>query len=153
MKTVTDHLPKTHVLVYRPRTDRISILTDHIPTTLPTTLPTTYRPRYRPHTDCLYRPHTDSSACFILPFFSYFHLIRAMTSNLSCLFSTSRRLVAASHRFIFRWKYRRMSSFFFSTPFVVQISLSASICHTEYVRGRGRGDVWPKGMIFLSEKN
>ena len=49
-------------------------------------------------------------------FFSYLRLTRAMPSNLSCLFSTSRRFVAASHRFIFRWKYRRMSSFFFSTP-------------------------------------
>ena len=40
---------------------------------LPTTLPTTYRPRYWPHTDHiptrLHRPHTDSSTCFILPFY------------------------------------------------------------------------------------
>ena len=32
-------------------------------------------------------------------------------------FSTRSTFVAASQRFIFRWKYRLMSSFFFSTPF------------------------------------
>ena len=36
----------------------------------------------------------------------------------SCRFSTSSRFVAASHRLIFRWKYHRKSSFFFSTPVV-----------------------------------
>ena len=68
-----NRLPTTyrpHVLVYQPRTDCISILTDHIPTTLPATLPTTLPTTYRPHTDHVtdhipttlpttYRPHTD----------------------------------------------------------------------------------------------
>ena len=36
--------------------------------------------------------------------------------KVSWRFSMRRRLVQASHLFILRWKYRRKSSFFFSTP-------------------------------------
>lgn len=49
--------------------------------------------------------------------FVYTRFSLSYSLSTSCRFSTSRRFVAASQRLIFRWKYRRRSSFFFSTPF------------------------------------
>lgn len=51
-------------------------------------------------------------------FLRYFRGCLWNSCKVSCRFSTRRRLVHASYLLIFLWKYRRKSSFFFSTPVV-----------------------------------
>ena len=59
-------------------------------------------------------PPSNQNDAFL---FVYTRFSLSYSLSTSCRFSTSRRFVAASQRLIFRWKYRRRSSFFFSTPF------------------------------------
>ena len=69
------------------------------------------------------------------PFFPYPFFTHSCSHSSFWSFSATRRLVTASQRLLFRWKYRRRSSFLVSTP-----------------QNKSKDENSPKGCLYCGEK-